>query len=1011
MEQRFYKIRLSNARVLGPIDLERVKLFILNGAITGLESARLYPTGEWKDVNKFPEIAELLLQKLEGSLKAEENGPSGEPSLDDIFSNEPRIKPEQQGSIQQISLALSGISNTDTPPEEPALSPTKKSDEPLADGTPVLQEEKTSVHDEATYVMSPDNEPTLVSDAFHKFEAEREKTATIEREKALQEKVSLENEVVKAETVFIDKKVAQEKTVFLEKPKKSSTPKEKKKKLYLAAIIVVAVLAVFSPEESGQKSNEAERPFRVEMPVTAEKSDPQKSQRTYLEGLPFYNEDTVEGYKKAARAFGKAVTEDSNNVRAICLLASAYMNLIDVLNRDETYFTVVTRLIEMARAKGVDLPEMVVADVELYLILGNPDAAMNRIIEFTKTHPFGAEMFYYLALSFYQKAQFAESLKYLNSIDPKSWFSPRVPFLYGLVFDKNGQPEDALKAFLETAKRSPAHVKAKVHLAELYYRNDNLPEAGKYADFVISNSRSASHEELSKAHYYRARMLTGASKISEALQDLEIALKHAPENTDILLEYYTLKARAGEKVQGAQEKAKMFHYMALGEKFFRDGNYKEAMSNFVTARETQFKDPLPLLRIADVFKKMGDLQAAKNSMAKAVELAPTRVDLYPKYVSLLIDAYEFETAARQMELFKGLNPPVSTVDKLQGDLYYKQDRLREALIYYKRALSSTNVDASVYISYANVMFKGNSFRDAAFYYGLALRFDPYNVEATIGVGKAFSELENLDRGVEYIQGALQLSPHKAALLNGIAELYLRKGNFEQALKFAQNALATDPNYVLAHKIRGDSYVAQEKVKEALDAYLTFNNLSPLDPRGRIERYRIFLKKLDLKSGKDEIQKVIENYPRYPGAYYMLGELYREGQNFPSALEAAMHEISINRGYVPAYVLAATVYNSAREYGKALEIINKALKIDPNFVPALIQAGFANHMMKTYAAARALYERALALDSGNPQIHKRLGALYFDLGDRAKAQQHFRAYLDLYPNAPDRNEVENALNGG
>lgn len=993
MEQRFYKVRLGNGRVLGPIDLARVKLFIVNGTITGLESARLYPTGEWKDINKFSEIAELLLQKLEGSLKADTEHV---PDLDEGDTPEPDFiksveQPPELGSIDQVSL----VKEEKT---EPSVGP-----------TPNLHEEKTSIHDEATFVMSPDNEPTLISDAFQKFEKEREESASFSKNQ-LQTKVSLENENLPSETVVLDRKITQEKTVFLQKPVQAQA-KEKKKKLYLAAIVVVVLLAVFSPEESGQKGNENERPFRVEMPATSEKVDPQKSQRTYLEGLPAYNEDTVEGYKKAARAFSRAVSEDPNNVRAICLLASAYLNLIDVLNRDEAYFTVVTRLIEMARAKGVDLPEMVVADVELYLILGNPDAGMSRVIEFTKTHPFGAEMFYYLALSFYLKNQYPEALKYLNSIDPKSWFSPRIPYLYGLVFDKNGQTEDAMKAFLETAKRSPNHIKAKVHLAELYYRNDNLPEAGKYADFVIASSKSASHEELAKAHYYRARMLTSAAKTPEALQDLELALKHSPENTDFLLEYYTLKARAGEKIEGAQNRAKMFNYMALGEKYFKEGAYKEAMSNFVTAREAQFKDPLPLLRIADVFKKLGDLQAAKNSMAKAVELAPTRVDLFPKYISLLTDAYEFEVAARQMEVFKGLNPPVATVDKLQGDLYYKQDRLREAMVYYKRALSSTNVDASVYIAYANVMFKGNSFRDAAFYYGLALRFDPYNIEATIGVGKAFSEMENLDRGVEYIQNALQNSPHKAALLNGTAELYLRKGNYDQALKFAQNALSTDSNYVLAHKTRGDAYIAQDKVKEALDAYLTFTNLSPLDPRGRIERYRIFLRKLDLKSGKAEIQKVIENYPRYPGAYYMLGELYREGQNFPSALEAATQEININRGYVPAYVLAATVYNTAREYGKALEVINRGLKLDPNFVPALIQAGFANHMTKTYAAARALYERALSLDSGNPQIHKRLGALYFDLGDKPKALQHFRAYLDLYPNAPDRNEVEGVLNGG
>ena len=64
-----FKIKLSSGRILGPLDLERVKVLILNQQITGQEEAREHPTGEWKPIQSIPALATLLLAHLEGKLK------------------------------------------------------------------------------------------------------------------------------------------------------------------------------------------------------------------------------------------------------------------------------------------------------------------------------------------------------------------------------------------------------------------------------------------------------------------------------------------------------------------------------------------------------------------------------------------------------------------------------------------------------------------------------------------------------------------------------------------------------------------------------------------------------------------------------------------------------------------------------------------------------------------------------------------------------------------------------
>lgn len=1031
MEQKFYKIRLQNGRVIGPIDLERVKLFVLKDQISGLEMARLYPTGDWKDINTFPEIAELFMLKLEGKLSAD--APSA--NVNDKTNAAPPVDAGDLGLEPDGNGApdASGITIQEGPPTAPgkttgtgtpalATSPSVSNGPEISIPTaPPKAPTKTIPEGEATVVMTADDERTV----FYNKDDEKKASEAPAKPGAL-----IQMEESGGTQVHVDPGIAQEPTAMLEfqrpeviaitggKPLPSMAPangapvdkaaSHKKKAFSVLVIGALLVLVLVTNEE--KQTKHVEPPFKIEMPVQ-KGNDPQKSEKIFLSALPFYVQDTVEGYKQAARLFNEAIAYDVNNVRAMCLLASSYMNLIDVVNRDEMYFNVVTSIIEMERAKGMDLAETVIADVELYHLLNNPDAAITRIVEFSKTHQWGTEMLYYLGMSFYIKGKIPDALQQLNKIEPKDYFSPKISVLYGLIFEKDGQIDGAIKAYQDAVNRSPKHMKARAKLAELYFSKDNIPEASKNAEFVIANDFNASKNELARSYYIRGRVHSLAGRDVEALRDIEQALKLSPDDGDITLEYFTLKARQGAKIKDASGKAKMFYFLAEGEKLLHANDVEGALTQFLSARDASYDDASPLVKLAEVFRRKGDLQAAKTNLGKAVTLEKKRPELYPKYIQILTEAYELEDAAKMLTLFKELNPPTALVDRLQGDYYFKQQKFGEALAYYKRALGVNNADAGIYVSYATLMFKVGNFRDAAFYFGLAQRFDPYNVAATVGKGKALSQLEGLEQSIEYMQNAIDQSPYKAALLNGVAEIYQLKGDNASALKFADNALLTDPAFAKAHKTKGDAFAAQDKTKEALDEYLTYTNLAPLDPSGHIERYRLYLKKLDLKSAKEAIQKVIDNYPKYPGAYYMLGELYREGQNYKSAVEAAEAEIKNNPSFIEAYILAGKAFNQMKEYQKALAQLNKALKAQPTNVGALIQAGFANHMMKTYAAAQTMLERALKEDPGNPEVHKRLGSLYHDLGNREKAKQHFRAYLDLFPDASDRKDMETYINGG
>ena len=995
-----YKVRLKSGRVLGPLTIERIQLFVNKGVITGdAEQVCVLPQHDFVAFCDVPELAALVaepesLSRLvadQGSLQLDpthqaysefthENRNSPSPEANDDATKEESLTKNDDPKATVI-LTLPPRSQEPEPPvasrlEAPVVLEGQFNNQiALSIQTPVVAEP------EVDYVPSPS--PIFQSEPTAMF-------------------------TVGGQPLSPD--AAPSKASIVDRFKAANS----KQKIFIAIAVLAAVFYLLAPEEPKKV---IEPPFQVELPVM-QSPDPQLAEKAFREALGFYNQDTVPGYKRAALLFKRAASYDANHVRALCMLASSYMNLFDVVNHDETYFSVITRLIEQARTKDVDFGETVLADVELYLMLGNPDAAFSRIVEYSKSHPnWGVEMLYYLATALYRKGQYTEALQQLYKIDFNTYSSPRIPYLFGLLFEKSGQLDEAAKSFQATVAKSSMHIKARLKLAEISYKQDQLNTAGHQVNFILQNTSAASKDELGMALFYRAKLHLLNNKITEAVTDLTQAVKLLPDNHDVVLEYYTVRSRDASRFKEAASKAKMFHHLALGEKALRAGLVEESIAEFLNARDADYSEVIPLIRLGEAFTKKGDLQSAKLNYEKALKVKTGATskgqEIYPKYIKILIDLFEVEQATEALAKYRELHPPVATFDRLQGQLAMRQDKYREAQIYFKKALASQSVDSSVFILYARVLYLSHQYREAAFQYGLALRFDPLNTDAIVGVGKSLAEMESVEKGVEYISSFINLSPEKAALMNGIAELYLSKGLYDQAQKLAENALMVDAKFIPANRTRADALAARDKVKEALEAYQTYINLAPFEPIGRIKRYELFMRRnekgeFDLRAAKYEIQQVIEGFPKYPGAYYMLGQLLFEAGDYKGAHEAASIEIKQNPFYLAAYILLGTVLNVNKDYVGALKQLTIALKLNPNNVQALIQAAIANRNLKTYAAAKMMLERAVVIDPGNPQIHKSLGFVYYDLNDFARMKASFQQYLEMYPDAQDRQSIQDYL---
>jgi tetratricopeptide (TPR) repeat protein len=1030
-----FQIKLFSGRVLGPLDLERIRLLIGKRKLFGNELARALPHGDWVDINSVPEIADLFVEAALSTTRAFANPvippPAKPKSLVDDQAKTIQLSAEQQAAATRVlplgpeAGAPQSGDPKKTPSQEVRIELEDVNERTMLAGATkeaAAPEGSDAGNEEATRVgqleqPAEEAEPTLVADP--------------EEEDGVMDIIALE-EQPKPRLPFLlgpksgesqsgarlPRNIAREETVVFQRPGVGPLIKipGAKRRFTLRELLVILFVGTGLGYFGLEFMTEEDAPARVTLTnyrarlpdLVKRQPDPAKSAKVYDEGLTAYLSDTVEGYVQAAHRFRLAATLDPGNVKALSMLASSYLNLIDSVSKDENYFGVISKLIDLAKAKGVDLPEIVIAETEFFVTTNRPEAAQNRIIEHTKTNPkFGGEMFFYIALALYHRGDHVAAARYVNQIPENRAFSAKIFYLKGQIAEGLGDTDQALREYEKAVDFNKSHLKSRLRIASILNQRGQLKEAARHLDVIVTLPHLLSPQDQAYGYYLHGLLAELFQQWDTALADLERAVKLDRGKSTYLLELYVLRGKAGESAQAVKKPVRMYYFLGEGEKHLRDGSTREALNAFLQARKEVPESPIPPLKIGDMFRKQNDLASARMNYRLAAERAPTSIEVWSKYIEVLIESYDWDAAQKAMDRFRKLPVSQSAIDKAAADMYAKQGRHVEAQGYYKRAMARESIDPDVYVAYAKSLTATRNFQEAPFYFAIALRYDPLSSDAILGTAKAVAASESVERAISYLQDELQKSGSpRAELLAGIAELEIQRGEWQQAQRRVDQSREANGDYAYPWKLQAQIHMSREgsdskALERALEAYKSYSDRNPSDPSGYLERYQIFIKKTQYDKALEELNKIYGIYPKYPKLHYFKGTLYSLMGNSRSAVEEFQRELANHPDELITLAALGKELITAGAPQDAMTYLAKAMSLSPQWAEAKHLAGLANYVMKNYAASAALYQAALQFDSANPLIYKRLGMAYREMGDATSAAQAFRKYLEMEPDAPDR----------
>lgn len=243
------------------------------------------------------------------------------------------------------------------------------------------------------------------------------------------------------------------------------------------------------------------------------------------------------------------------------------------------------------------------------------------------------------------------------------------------------------------------------------------------------------------------------------------------------------------------------------------------------------------------------------------------------------------------------------------------------------------------------------------------------------LGWLYQELGDLSLAIDAYSQASQLNPEVANIYNNRGIAYADQGNLTEAMADLNKAIQIDPQLSHAYNNRGTIYLAQGDPNLAIAEFNKAIQLEPQSANAYNNRGLAYIDLGDIRTAIADYDLAIQLSPGAPVPYYNRGNAYLAQEDLIQAIADYDQAIQLNPQYVKAYQNRGIAYVRQRDFDQAIDSFSIVIKLDP-------------------------------LD---PDSYKNRGLTYRDKAAFEQAIIDLQHYLEMNPNAADRQSIEAIIN--
>ena len=362
------------------------------------------------------------------------------------------------------------------------------------------------------------------------------------------------------------------------------------------------------------------------------------------------------------------------------------------------------------------------------------------------------------------------------------------------------------------------------------------------------------------------------------------------------------------------------------------------------------------------YKNLNKMQLSLEHLQKSYELSKNieKISVAPRYTAddtteddyldmanMYFDSSNYTKALQYTDLILNLNPNSINGLLLKTKIYYKQNNIKQAKVYFNKALLLDNsLLKSIWAQNLNIISLPK------------YDFDYYNTK-----GLEYYYSADCNNAINYFNKALEINPKSATAL-----CYMKQNQLEEAKKALNKAKRADANF-----------------------NLTYINLA------KLEALKGILYKKDTNKQRERyLKKALEVNPNSKYAYLELGNYYLENKKFDLANKNFKNAVLIDGNFYEALMGLGMSYVEEGNLSDGIKALRRA--------SIAIKNGSKNPDMLYYLAkicianANFLEAKGYLLDAikqtENPNYYFELGKIYYQEDDLSSAENAFKKAMEL-----------------
>ena len=425
------------------------------------------------------------------------------------------------------------------------------------------------------------------------------------------------------------------------------------------------------------------------------------------------------------------------------------------------------------------------------------------------------------------------------------------------------------------------------------------------------------------------------------------------------------------------------YYFTEGEKQYILEDYAKAVNSFRSSLQLVPENDVAYFKLAQIYSKTNQTDAAKLSIEKALELNKEN----PYYYLLAADIYtntnDLEKATEYYEeLLRTIPGEEHNLFQLGAMYMYLKD--------YEKALET--------------------YQKTEDYFGV-------NEQASVQKQKIYIKLNKVDEAIAEGQKLVDAFPDDPKYVLMLAEVLSSNSKDEEAITLINNLLKTNPEVAGAHLFLADIYRKERKLddfEKELDKGFS-NPLVPINAKiNAVMKYMALLPDQRLEVLLPALcDKIIEVHPNDPNGYLLRGDVYStfvQKQYLSKDSTDLFKQKAIN-SYSKYVTYDASKFNvwqnllnleiQLNEADSTILHSEQALEAFPNQAWLYLVAGVA-HLQKDQNEEAAFYfEEGLKRAANNNQLldlfYGYLGDTYNSLDEYEKSDEAYEHALEINPN--------------